>query len=483
MTEKVQHADRDHYLNGGSSITRRKYCRGSLKMELPFWKIQDSTADSTLGTRIHECGELLIPTAIKNWHKEDKFVDAPVLKDYSEEEIEAGKGYCLDILRLMGNKVPHVSWISEQRFDIDNELELGGTADFAWGYIQSWKEFYDEHHENFPDLILELMGVPNDGETHPGSIPKDLKIGHIWDYKNGTIPHNAQTSEQIKQYIAGLQHKLGTNGKRPFDLIFGHIYGPNFRDQSLVTSLVVYTAREIADILAEQKQIAEEALGLHGDGPLKLSAGEHCFFCKAKAVCTEFDRKTKQKAALIIDQFDAQYAAAKKVKSPAELESIDIEAVILTKTDAEIKEFWLHTEFFMKAINAVKDYIRMRHLAGNPIEGLRVVQGTTRRIYKKDLDDLGIGKLLQDMGIEKPWKKVVRNLTDIEKELKNKLKEQGLKAKDAEAQAKNLLMSVVEMTTPSLAIVLDSENDPRIGIEVINQKKAMEILDAEPVVK
>ena len=315
-------------------------------------------------------------------------------------------------------------------------------------------------------------------------IPKDLKVGHIWDYKNGTIPHNATKSDQIRQYIAGLQHKLGSNGKRPFDVIFGHVYGPNFRDRSLVTSVVAYTASEIAEILSEQKRIAEEALGIHGDGPLKLSSGEWCFFCKAKAVCTEFDRKTKQKAALIIDQFDAQYAAAKKVKSPVDLEAIDIQSVIATKSDEEIKEFWMHTEFFTKAINAVKEYIRMRHLQGKPIEGLKVVPGTTRRIYKKDLDDLGVGKLLQDMGIEKPWKKVVRNLTDIEKELKNIYKEKGLKAKEAEAQAKSLLMAVVEMTTPSLAIVLDSENDPRVGIEVVNKQKALEILDAAgPVVK
>lgn len=475
MTEKVQHSERDHYLNGGSSITRRKYCRGSLKMELPFWKQNDSSADATAGTRIHECGELLIPTALANWNKEDKFEGAPTLKDYTESEIEAAQRYCLDILRLVGSKVPHVAWVSEQRFDIDPELELGGTADFAWGYIQPFGEFIKYADDS---TITKVYAALGDNEA-----PKDLKVGHIWDYKNGTIPHNAKSSEQIKQYVAGLQHKLGSKGKRPFDVIFGHVYGPNFRDKKLITSAVAYTATEIDEILKEQRLISEEALGLHGEGPLKLSAGEHCFFCKAKAVCPEFDKKTRQKASLIIDQFDAKYAAAKKVKAPEELETIDIDAIIATKSDADIKEFWMHIEFFSKAISAVKDYIRMRHLQGKPIEGLKVVQGTTRRIYKKDLDDLGIGKLLQDMGIEKPWQKVVRNLTDVEKELKNKLKESGLKAKDAEAQAKALLMGVVEMTTPALAIALDSETDPRVGIDVVNKQKAMEILDAATVVK
>lgn len=476
MTEKPAHSDRDHYLNGGSSISRRKNCRGSLKMELPFWKNKDETADSTLGTRIHECGELLIPTALANWNKEDKFEGAPTLKDYTEEEYEAGKNYCLDILRLIGAKAPNCAWVSEQRFDIDSELELGGTADFAWGYIIKTSDFLKSE---WFTILRESRGI-NEEFEFPS---KDLKIGHIWDYKNGTIPHNAKTSDQIKQYIAGLQHKLGTNGKRPFDVIFGHIYGPNFRDKSLVKSVVAYTAGEIEKILIEQRLIAEEALGLHGNGLLKLSAGEHCFFCKAKAVCTEFDTHTKKKAALIIDQFDAKYPVAKKAKKPEDLETIDIQKVLSTKTDEEIKEFWLHTEFFTKAINAVKEYIRMRHLQGKPIEGLRVVQGTTRRIYKKDLDDLGVGKLLQDMGIEKPWQKVVRNLTDVEKELIAKLKEKGLKPKEAKAQAENLLLAVVERTTPSLAIVLDSENDPRVGIEVVNKQKAMEILDAEPVVK
>ena len=478
MTEK--HADRDHYLNGGSSIARRKYCRGSLKMELPFWKIEDSTDDSTLGTRIHECGELLIPTALANWNKEDKFEGAPTLKDYTEEEYEAGKNYCLDILRLVGAKAPNCAWVSEQRFDIDSELELGGTADFAWGYIQKFEEFEAEHEKEFSELVLSLIDF-YDGKRDNGKMPKDLKVGHIWDYKNGTIPHNAKTSDQVRQYIAGLQHKLGSNGKRPFDVIFGHIYGPNFRDRSLITSIVAYTANEIKEILVEQKQIAEEALGLHGDGPLKLHAGDWCFFCKAKAECREFDKTVKQKAALIIDQFDAKYEVLKKAKTPKDLEDIKIEEILKTKTDEEIKEFWIHTEFFTKAINAVKEYIRMRHLSGKPIDGLKVVQGTTRRIYKKDLDDLGVGKLLQDMGIEKPWQKVVRNLTDVEKELTTKFKEQGLKVKEAKLKAENLLLAVVERTTPSLAIVLDSENDPRDSIEVINKQKALEILSAESV--
>lgn len=468
---KLQHSDRDHFINGGSSIERRKRCRGSLKMEKPFWNIRDDTEDSIEGTLVHEVGEILIPFPLANWdNKEDKFAGAPDLDEYEERIVEAGERYCLDILRIIGNKVPKIAWVAEQRFTINEELELGGTADFAWGYIQKTDDFIMEHSEIFADLCKQLVAKV-----------KDLKVGHIWDYKNGTIPHDARTSDQIRQYIAGLQHKLGSNGKRPFDVIFGHIYGPNFRDQSLVTSVVAYTKEQIEEILQEQILIAEEALGLHGDGPLKLHAGDHCFWCKAKAVCSEFDRFSREKATNVIETWDRVEANKKENESLVPAVIPNFTEILETRTDEQIKDFFLHIEYLSKGIEAVKQYIRNRHLQGKPIKGLKVVSGEGRRIYKKSLDDKTIGEKLQTCGVEKPWKKVVRNITEVEKEIYKDLRDKKVSVEDAKKQAAALMDIVCEKSTPHLKIVLDSENDSRPGIEIVNGKKATELLDANPV--
>lgn len=450
-------------------------------MELPFWKDRDDNDDSKRGTRVHECGEALVPYALQDWDQEDPFFNAPnpLLdhegKPYSEEEIEAGKLYCQDILRLVGNKVPRIAWVAEQRFTIDEELELGGTADFAWGYIMKISEFIKS-----PELQMMRMDGRFNSEIELPA--KDVKIGHIWDYKNGTIPHFAPTSEQIKQYIAGLQHKLGSGDRRPFDIIFGHIYGPNFRERDKITSVVAYTKEEIEVILQEQRQIAEEALGLHGDGPLKLHAGEHCYFCKAKAVCPEFDRTTRERATTILGEYTPAVVTAKQ-PDPQELAKIDFDELLRSKSDEEIVSFFLWTEFFVKAANATKDYIRQRHLSGKPINGLRVVEGTTRRMYKKELDDLQIGEKARSWGVEKPWVKIARNLTEIEKELIKVLKGKGMKPKEATAEAAKKMDELCQQTTPSLAIIVDSESDPRPDVRLVNDKKAIEILSAVPVVK
>ena len=466
-----------HFINGGSSFSRRKKCRGSLKMELPYWDLEDGSDDSALGTKIHKGGEALIPYAIKNWNREDPFEGAPPLKDdngedYSEEEIEAAQGYCKDILRLLGNKAPKISWVSEQKFIIDAELQLGGTADFAWGYLQKTAEFIEEHKKNFPAICQQFQNLDQ----------KDLKVGHIWDYKNGTIPHDATTSDQIRQYIAGLQTKLGSGEKRPFDVIFGHIYGPNFRNQNLVKSTVVYTKAEVEEILIEQVGIAEEALGLHGDGPMKLHAGEHCFFCKAKAVCQEWDNFNRKNAQTILDRFDTSKAPAIIDSHEAKtIADTDFKKIIETKTDEEIFQFFLHIEYFQKAINAVKDFIRMRHLQGKPIQGLRLVQGTKRRKYKESLNEKEIGEKAQGWGIEKPWKKVPIKITDMEKQLGKIYRAQGMKPKDADQQAANMMQELCDYTEPKLAIILDDPEDPRQSLEDVNRVKANEVFGAVPL--
>ena len=469
------HSSRDHYINGGSQMDRRVECRGSLKMELPFWDIGDETEHSKEGTCVHECGEIFLPFAMENWNKDDKFEGAPSLdshqmKKYTESQVVGGLRYCMNILEILGDKAPNVQWVSEKKFIIDQDLELGGTADFACGYTQSYKSFAAEHLEKFPSLVEALKDQ------------KDVKVGIIWDYKNGTIPHDAEHSNQIAQYAGAMQFELGKPPKRAFDVIFGHIYGPNFRDRRLVTSVVAFSKQQLAEIISFQRQIAEEALGMHGEDKLFLKAGEHCFFCKAKAVCKEVDRTTREKASMLIDKFNAIYEVGKsKVvlkKQVLTPENYDFRADLETKNDEEIVDFFCYIEFFTKAISATKQYIIERQKMGKPIHGLRLVESTSRRKFKEELDDKEIGQIAKGWGIESPWVKVARNLSDLEKELIQILKKQGAKGDEAKAQAQKLMEEITEKTKPGISIVLDYQGDPRESIEVKTQERVTSMLDA-----
>lgn len=417
---------REHFRNGGSSIARRSQCPGSLMMEEPYPPTTTAAADT--GTRVHALIEKLIPGALLHWDKKDKFVDAPSTEHDAEEEVIAAKRACLQILDLIGSNVPNVHWAAETKFVINEKLELGGTADFAWGYYKGGK-----------------------------------KIIELFDYKNGVLPHYADSSMQIKQYLCGIQYVLGK--KKPFDVLIGHIFQPNSLNQSKTYTRAEYSAEDIEKEIARQIEVAKRSLGYYGVGELKLKAGPECFFCQAKYECAEFHGNNADKALAVLDLHDK-----KPVAKVTEKEINEVQEIVLKLTDAQLKDFVLQVPYIRQAIKAVEKHVIDRHLTGKPIQGLRCVWGQGRRGWAADLDMEDIGNGLKKMGVEKPFRKQLRTLGDIETDLKML----GMN----KTEAKEALEPLVAKSTPTPNIVPDSEEDTRPEIELGSADDAQKALAA-----
>src|SRR5690606_37485213 len=75
---------------------------------------------------------------------------------------------------------------------------------------------------------------------------------------------------------------------------------------------------------------------------------------------------------------------------------------------------------------ALLKYILQRRDQNKPIEGLEYVRGRSRRTWNPNMEPTEIAAFFMKAGVENPWKEELKNLGDMEEELKAK----GYKKKD-----------------------------------------------------
>lgn len=441
----IDHDEREHYLNGGSSLGRRIQCPGSLKMEEPIPEPETSEYAED-GTRVHECIETLIPVAIRNTISRmqgidvDLYESAPKLLSYDSEHIEAAKLAVDDILGCMGDMVADVGWVAEHKFIRSKELQLGGTADMAWAYSTS-----------------------------------EGRYAHIWDYKNGVNPVDLETTPQLLSYAVALQHETREKGREEFDTVTTYIFQPNSTDETKIKQEKVYTKEEIAEADKMFVEVAEIVLGMHGEAPMFLRSGEYCRYCKAKAICVEYHKSQTTKAAEVFDSWDEEEREELSETQengiiPFNPKPGNPEEVVKTLTDEQLVQFIKHKDYLKAALAAVDSYVKLRAKSGTPVEGLKCVESKGRRGWKTDLSTPQLGKKLKELGIKAPYEKKIITLGKAEEELKAL----GMTAK----AAKEAIKDIAPEGKPSIKIVLDDESDNRPAIEGMSAKKIDSILDA-----
>lgn len=435
MSEKtIDHSSRDHYRNGGSQISKRLLCPASLIAEDKILAEEgepEESAYALAGTRVHECIESLLPVAIGNWDQDDKFKGAPKLLSYDEAEIESAKLACLDVLSILGGLAPQVGWEVENKMVLSEELELGGTADFVWGFKRN-----------------------------------GIKVGGIWDYKNGVQPVDARTTRQLELYAAAMNKSLG--GKEGFEQIETHIFQPNSLNSNTYKTSKVFTKEQLKASEQEFIRGAEIALGRHGeDAQLQFNPGEEqCKWCAAKPKCKAHHSWQHDKALHIFDAYDPNTPAKKiPTKDPKE--------IVTELSDEQLLEFFKQIEYIEGCVKAVKEYITARNKGTNPIPGTKLIVGLSRRQWRKDLEINEIGSVLKEAGIAKPFKKNLLTIGDIEKKLK--------KLDLDKNSITELLSEVTSKTTPGLKLVIDSEHDdrPAVGNTLESMQNLLETHDKQ----
>ena len=300
-----------HALLGPSSAARWIACPPSVKLCEQFEDVESEYAKE--GSLAHEIAELKVRKLIDPGLTSRKFTAA--MKKLKEKEVyqEEMQGYTDEYVEFIQEQMysysttPHIS--VEQRVDFSQYVPDGfGTA----------------------DCIL----IAND-------------TLHIIDFKYGKgVPVNAENNAQLLLYALGAY--LAYEMIFPIEHIKMSIVQPRLNN--------IDTWECSLDYLLEFAKIAQEkaAMALKGEG--NFNCGEHCRFCKAKAVCRE-----RANANLELAKYE--FKAADQL------------------TLEEIGQILEKAKDLAKWADDLKDYALSESLKGNEVPGWKAVNGRGSRSF------------------------------------------------------------------------------------------------------
>ena len=300
-----------HALLGPSSAARWIACPPSVKLCEQFEDVESEYAKE--GSLAHEIAELKVRKLIDPGLTSRKFTAA--MKKLKEKEFyqEEMQGYTDEYVEFIQEQMysysttPHIS--VEQRVDFSQYVPDGfGTA----------------------DCIL----IAND-------------TLHIIDFKYGEgVPVSVENNAQLLLYALGAY--LAYEMIFPIEHIKMSIVQPRLNN--------IDTWECSLDYLLEFAKIAQEkaAMALKGEG--NFNCGEHCRFCKAKAVCRE-----RANANLELAKYE--FKAADQL------------------TLEEIGQILEKAKDLAKWADDLKDYALSESLKGNEVPGWKAVNGRGSRSF------------------------------------------------------------------------------------------------------
>lgn len=328
--------DDEHLINGGSQISKRMGCSGSLEMEHRF--PQDSAGfDAELGTTIHELIENYIPL----YHDDDDWKDripSGVKDEHKEAAISAvedidNRVYGPDSFYGQEKIVIVETWRVEEKYIANPKSFRGGKADYS-------------------ALLKYKIGN------------KIFHRGIIWDYKNGRYPVDAKTSPQLVEYAIGMYKEYKDDCD--FDGFDLYIYQPN--NSSTHRTHRFISMEELLELDEKAEFAARKNMGLEGERT--LTAGSHCMFCSGKVGCPAFDNMMKEEASL---DFSVE---------PEELEGLEIKSL----SDQRVLSAYKLLPLISRYKKDLENHILSRAMLGDPVEGTEAIYKRKNRAWIDDQD-------------------------------------------------------------------------------------------------
>jgi hypothetical protein len=333
-----------HALLGPSSATRWIACPPSVKLCEQFEDVESEYAKE--GSLAHEIAELKVRKLIDPGLTSRKFTSA--MKKLKEKELyqEEMQGYTDEYVEFIQEQMysysttPHVA--VEQKVDFSQYIPGGfGTA----------------------DCIL----ISND-------------TLHVIDFKYGKgVPVSVENNAQLLLYALGSY--LAYEMIYPIEHIKMSIVQPRLND--------IDTWECNLDYLLAFAKIAQEkaVMALNGDGD--FNNGEHCRFCKAKAIC-----KARANANLELAKYEFKAA-----------DQLTLEEIGQILEKAKDLDKW---------VKEIEKYALSESLKGNNIPGWKAVNGKGSRSFKNTDDAI---KVLKENGIaeELLYERKYLTLAQIEK--------------------------------------------------------------------
>lgn len=342
----VNHESRAHALLSASKSERWLECPPSARLEEKFEESQTSVYAAE-GTLAHEFGQINIQLGAQ--HIDQKTFNAEIKKLrkhklYTEEmepEVQKYVDYVLETFRAILRDCPGAVLLVEERLDFSHLVEAGfGTGDICI----------------IADGVLWVI---------------DLKYGK-------GVRVDANDNSQLKLY--------GSGALRKFELMY---------DIETVKLVIVQPRLDHID----EWEISADDLVSWGEDVVKPTAiiaysgggvqkaGDHCKFCKVKAMCRAMADKNIE-------------LAQHEFRDPHLL------------SDKELIGIFKQTPMLVDWANAISDYVLAEAIKGKEWKGYKVVEGRSNRKWS---DDAEVVKVLQGNNIKGFLNAKLKGVAEIEK--------------------------------------------------------------------
>jgi len=384
---EINHSERAHAVLSASASQRWLNCTPSVRLEEQF---EDKGSPyAAEGTLAHEIAELKL---------RKEFTETGMAKATFTRRLNKLKKHEMYQDEMLRHTDTYLDYLKEIVF---------GMASTPYVAVEKKVNYSAYAPEGFGTADCIIIG----GDTL-----------YVNDFKYGKgVPVSAEDNPQMKLYALGAY------------LEYGFLY--SFKNvhlsivQPRLDSISEYEL-SLDDLLAwgeEIKPIAQKAF--KGEG--EFVPGEHCKFCKAKAIC-----RARADQFTALDDF-------KQMKPP----------LISNEEVGQILEKGLQIESWIKAL---KDYALKESLKGNEIAGWKAVEGRGSRNYV-DIDKAFTH--LKEKGIDEAilYERVPLTVPKLEKELgkkeyKSLLEEPGLvektKGKPTLAKASDKRKAITNEVSP-----------------------------------
>ncbi|RLC80076.1 MAG: hypothetical protein DRI61_06610 [Chloroflexi bacterium] len=368
-----------HATFGPSSASRWMACPGSIYLSSQVPKPK-SSPHAAQGTKEHDAAEVILNDWLNGTGDIlSAFNNNRTLFDENAEAEDAVATYVMFIARLLLKQ--QVSWVGiEEKFMIDESIDLWGTGDFSFTY----------------DL-------------------KRGKRGVVVDYKGGRgVTVAAEGNPQLQLYAIGLNESQG-----PLRRVDVHICQPRSEDGEVIKS-VSYSALQLKQLKEHFLAAAATCIRQQRGEEPEYTAGDHCRWCPALAVCRAYARSQKDDAEVDFEKLP--------ILKPKEELPIDI------LTDEQIMRIVLARPNIESYLKRVEEYALQRFQEHAPVPGLKAVHGRSVRAWDGDM--ALVAAALEARGVDDPYNKRLKGLGEIEKEI-----------------GKGKIDDLVRKTKPSLKIV------------------------------
>lgn len=320
-----------------SGASRWLRCTPSARLEEQLEEVESIYADE--GTLAHEMAHAMIMSKLKRYSSQGAYQD--------------------HLSRIMADEL-----YTDEMHDLIDEY-----SDFVVAKVKSHPQniVFLEQQLKLDDFIPEGFGTVD-------VMIINSKLLEVVDYKHGKgVPVDAHENSQIKIYALGALMEFNFLFSKIKDIKMT-IYQPrieNISEFSMKTSDLMQWANDVL------KPIAKKAYNGEGD----YVAGDHCKFCRAKAIC-----ETNAK-------FNLQLAAKEFALPDAPSTEIALPVI----TDEQVSKIVLRAKRMKEWITSVEEYALRSALAGKKWPGLKVVKGRSVRKYTSQEK---IIKALLDAGYE-----------------------------------------------------------------------------------